>query len=321
MSTDQFIECSLQLKKCALLPTNPTYTSLFKACARAGLESQEYLKKIQAEIERRNVILNQIAMNALISALAACERHEEAFQVYLDMPKLRLEPSMHTFSSLLQAASKDRVGGLETAQRVWTEMLACGFQPDVYSYNLLLMCLRDAGIPESMEQSVSGSGEEEVPRDSHEMETGTTDSKEMTRRPASSPVAKATSLVSWTLFPTIKQTPSERKGQFLNQRESKKLTLSLGKGNLRWLEEGEVEQLLESMQMVGLKPDIRTFQLLASLLVSAPFLLQQMEVHGVALDKKCVVTMIRAQALLGNLEEARVSVEAEMEVSESHDPM
>ena len=147
-----FCPISFQMKKAGVLPTDHTYTSLFTACARAGPKSLDQLTRIRAEIERREVLLNNIATNALISALASCEQPKEAYQVYLDMLKLSLQPDIQTFGSLLLAAAKDLETGVELAQRMWAEMLASGFQPDLHSYNLLLQCLRDAGVPEAKRQ-------------------------------------------------------------------------------------------------------------------------------------------------------------------------
>ena len=134
------------MKKRALLPTDHTYSSMLAACGSAGPSGSLILDKVMAEMERRDVRPNTIATNALISALALCDRQQEAMQVYLDMAKTYTEPDLCTFGALLLAVGKDRTRGLEVAMRVWSEMLASGLKPDLHSYNMALQVLRDAGL-------------------------------------------------------------------------------------------------------------------------------------------------------------------------------
>lgn len=134
------------MKKRSLLPTDHTYSSMFAACGSAGPSGSVTLDKVIAEMERRNVRPNTIATNALIAALALCDRQQEAMQVYLDMAKTYTEPDLCTFGALLLAVGKDRTGGLEVAMRVWSEMLASRLKPDLHSYNMVLQVLRDAGL-------------------------------------------------------------------------------------------------------------------------------------------------------------------------------
>jgi len=70
-----------QLKKRRLLPTDRTYSSMFAACGSAGPQAFEILGKVRSEMERREVPLNTITANALMSALAMCGQHQEATQV------------------------------------------------------------------------------------------------------------------------------------------------------------------------------------------------------------------------------------------------
>ncbi len=134
------------MKKHGLLPTDHSYTSMLSACAEAGSQADAILTKVESEIERRGVRLNTIATNAHINALASCRQQEHALKAYMDMIKAGSTPDLRTYSSLLQASAKDRVGGMLVAQRVWEEMMGTGHQPDMYSFNLLLQCIRDAGL-------------------------------------------------------------------------------------------------------------------------------------------------------------------------------
>lgn len=284
------------MKKRSLVPTDRTYTSLFNACAEAGPKSLPYLQKIQAEMERRDVHLNNIASNSLISALASCDQYEDAFQVYLDMMKMSIEPDIQTFGSLLAAASKDPKQGLERAQRIWSEMLACGFSPDLYCYNLLLRCLRDAGLPDTMKQPAMI--EKEIPKITELRLKKMTSSDPGERASvlgtsgnlAGSSVEtvgrlESTSVVHFTTLPSIN------------------LALYLDPRGLRWVDEVEVFAVLKQ---AGTRLGIHTFHLLASLVVDTGYLLHKMATRKVKPDTKFMVAAIRMQAQLRNIEGAKV---------------
>ena len=55
---------------------------MFAACGTAGPQALEILGKVRSEMERREVPLNTITANALMSALAMCGQHQEATQVW-----------------------------------------------------------------------------------------------------------------------------------------------------------------------------------------------------------------------------------------------
>ena len=292
------------MKKRGLLPTDRTYTSLFSACAEAGPKSLTYLEKIQAEIERRNIHLNIIGSNALISALASCEQHESAFQVYLDMLKMNVSPDIQTFGSLLSAASKDPERGLEKAQRVWSEMLASNFSPDLYSYNLLLRCLRDAGIPESMKEPAMVEKGIPMITESRLRNATSNYSKERVKQSVGTDVSltgrdkgengfveivgiiESTAVVHFTLSP------------------GHQLTLYIDPKGLRWVDEVET---IAALKQAKTRLDIRTFHLLASLVVDSGYLLQKIATRrGVEPDSRFMVAAIRMQAQLRNIEGAKV---------------
>lgn len=285
------------MKKRRLLPTDRTYTSLFNACAEAGPKSLVYLEKIQAEIERRSIHLNLIASNALIAALASCEQHENAFQVYLDMLKMNVSPDIQTFGSLLAAASKDLERGLEKAQRVWSEMLASSFSPDLYSYNLLLRCLRDAGIPENMKQPAMV--EKGIPKIT-ESRLRILTSKQSTRTDMSSTGRDKGENSSVEIIGRIESTAVVH---FILS-PGHKLTLYIDPKGLRWVNEVEV---IAALKQAKTRLDIRTFHLLASLVVDSEYLLQKIATRrGVEPDSRFMVAAIRMQAQLRNIEGAKV---------------
>lgn len=290
------------MKKRRLLPTDRTYTSLFNACAEAGPKSLVYLEKIQAEIERRSIHLNLIASNALISALASCEQHENAFQVYLDMLKMNVSPDIQTFGSLLAAASKDLERGVEKAQRVWSEMLASSFSPDLYSYNLLLRCLRDAGIPEYMKQPAMV--EKGIPKITESRLRNLT-SKQSARTDMSSTGRDKGENGSVEIIGRIESTAVVH---FILS-PGHKLTLYIDPKGLRWVDEVEV---IAALKQAKTRLDIRTFHLLASLVVDSGHLLQKIATRrGVEPDSRFMVAAIRMQAQLRNIEGAKVVSVAE----------
>ena len=284
------------MKKRRLVPTDRTYTSLFNACAEAGPKSLVYLQKIQAEMERRDVHLNNIASNALISALASCDQYEDAFQVYLDMMNMRIEPDIQTFGSLLAAASKDPERGLERAQRIWSEMLASGFSPDLYCYNLLLQCLRDAGLPDTMKQPAMI--EKEIPKIT-ELRL-----KKMT---SNDPGERASVLgtggsVSGSSVEMIGRLESTSVVHFTTS-PRQNLTLYLDPRGLRWVDEVDVIAVLKQART---RLSIHTFHLLASLVVDSGYLLHKMATRKVKPDARFMVAAIRMQAQLRNVEGAKV---------------
>ena len=273
------------MKKWGVLPTDHTYTSLFTACAQAGPNSLHQLTRVRAEIERRGLLLNNITTNALITALASCGRPTEAYQVYVDMLKLNLSPDIHTFGSLLLVAAKDPETGIELAQRIWSEMLASGFQPDLYSYNLMLQCLRDAGVPSTRQASRAG-GEKTASKTTRSEKKRKDDSaKENREKSAITGDTERSVEAKWQV--QIRLSPSLS------------ITLCLGGRGLRWLGKGDVGRLLGAMEGEGLKPDIRTFHLLASLTLDCGSLLEEMRGRGVAPDDRFMVAAIRTQAQLG----------------------
>ena len=282
------------MKKRSLVPTNHTYCSLFSACARAGPKASPVLAKLRDELERREHVLNALSINALMSALAVCGQGEETFEAYLALHKKGVEPSAATFGSLLQAAVRDGESGLEHAQQVWEEMRSADFAPDQHSYNLLLQCLRDAGVPASMTRTTDtsrampdvtlaslGLGKEaEEVWENHQ--TGRGVQRERIRERAVVTVALA---------------PSDQLALFLG---------GAGRGRVRWVEEEGVKGLLDKMAEGGAPPDIRSFHILASLVMEPGWLLGEMGRRGVEPDQQFMTAAIRMQASLPNLPGAKV---------------
>ena len=286
------------MKKRSLLPTDHTYSSMFAACAEAGHKSSDILDKVQDEIERRSVLLNSISTNALITALAACGRHDDARDIYANMVNKSMNPDPHTFSSLLLAAAHNKEGGFEAGQRAWSEMIASGIQPDLHCFNVLLQCVRDSGISPNVLERV---GEE---KRSITLKLNYDDD--------GSAVCQDDSI-------TIKLHVSGVAGFSLG--DGSKLMVHLGhvegkargvRGpTIRWLETEDIEMLFTLLKKLKLQPEIITFHILAHLSFDPSLLMREMaklKRRGVIPDSRFMVAAIKMQALLGNLTGAKVCV-------------
>ena len=275
------------MKKRGLTPTDHTYSSMFSACAMAGLEGGAVLSKLQSELQRRDVALNLISTNSLLSALARCGSHKETGKVFLEMGERGLAPDVKTYSALLQAASHDQEEGVATAGRVWQEMLGAGVNPDLYSYNLFLHCLRGAGF--------SG----------------------LQRNPPPSPFL--------LLSLPSDSAPSPPSSRLLSTQHRVAIDyavrVGLGGGKeievcvttprpapLRLLTEGALISLSKAMEGSGVTPDIRCFNLLAALVPDTVALLARMDKAAVAPDNYFMLAAIKNQCRHGNLKGAKVGI-------------
>lgn len=281
------------MKKRSILPTDHTYSSLFASCAEVGPKASTVLDKVQEEVERRSVLLNNVSTNALITALASCGRHDDAMGIYLEMINRKMMPDLHTFGSLLLAASNNDSNGFEVAQRVWLEMIASGLDPDLHCFNILLQCLRDGGVSSTIVERV-----------------------EEKRRAALN--------VALNLDETF--TPSRFHGgvKDIDLWVNGAVSFTLGQGSrlrvhlghvegrrqlspLRWLEEEDVELFFSLFKKLRLRPDIRTFHLLAHLCLDPSRLMKKMNRRKVLPDSRFMVAAIKMQASLGNVTGAKVN--------------
>ena len=224
-------------------------------------------------MDRRNVVPNTQTCNAIIKAHAMSGEPDEAFDVYASMQNWSNRPDLLTFSFLLMAACEDGEEGLDRGLQVWQEMSACGLQPDLYSYNLMLRCYRDGGIPQGLLQPISSNDIIESKQDGR-VESG---------------VEGAVGYVPLHL------TKRHNLQLFISSKEE------------RWLEEGDVRQFLQTMTMTESKvaPSIKTFHLLLSLLRSLPlsrdhFFWRILEENGVEPDLPLMNSLVELQAVNRN---------------------
>ncbi|XP_058830286.1 pentatricopeptide repeat-containing protein 1, mitochondrial [Topomyia yanbarensis] len=137
-----------KMKQHGLKVTGGTYTSLFNACANSpflgdGLQKANRLREIMIE---KGYEPNESNYNAMIKAYGRCEDLKTAFQLVDDMIVKKLNVSTDTFNFLLQACISDVEYGFRHALLVWQKMHRMNALPDIYSFNLLLRCVRDCGL-------------------------------------------------------------------------------------------------------------------------------------------------------------------------------
>ena len=328
------------MKKRTLLPTDHTYSSMFAACGAMGGPASPILDKVRAEMERRSVLPNTIVTNSMISALALCGRVQEAMQVYLDMSKTYSEPDLCTFGALLLAVGKDKTTGLGVAKRVWSEMMAANLRADLYSYNMVLQVLRDAGLEGVVSEVTSGLQKRTVPRVSMDIlktkvggataetskekeggvDTTTVVGGELVSLEGkvggvnASAARKADEITAKWVMGTTEQTALYVRGKVhFELCEGHTLELCVGSprqdGPLttRWLEKHSIETFYAALKLNHLKPDVHTFHLLVHLTLDPEHLLVTMSERKVAPDNKFMVAAVTQQARqLHSLQGAKV---------------
>lgn len=137
-----------KMKQRNLKVTGGTYTSLFNACANApwtndGLNKANRLREIMLE---KGYHPNESNYNAMIKAYGRCGDIQTAFQLVDEMTTKKLEIRVITFNHLLQACASDANLGFRHALLVWHKMRSRRQIPDLYSFNLMLRCVRDCNM-------------------------------------------------------------------------------------------------------------------------------------------------------------------------------
>ncbi|XP_069701476.1 pentatricopeptide repeat-containing protein 1, mitochondrial [Periplaneta americana] len=137
-----------QMKKRALKVTGATYTALFNACANSpwlddGLERARHLRQLMFE---KGYEPNASNYHAMIKAFGRCGDLSTAFILVDEMAEKKVQISDETFNFLFQACITDKEAGFRHALLLWRKMVEKGVKPDLFTYNLLLRCVRDCGL-------------------------------------------------------------------------------------------------------------------------------------------------------------------------------
>lgn len=157
--TQKAFQLFTKMKQRDLKVTGGTYTSLFNACANTpflsdGLNKANRLREIMLE---KGYEPNASNYNSMIKAYGRCGDPKTGFLLIDEMVGKNMEIRVDTFNFLLQACASDKEFGFRHALLVWHKILQRGLTPDLYSFNLLLKCVRESGLGdlESLEEVLS----------------------------------------------------------------------------------------------------------------------------------------------------------------------
>lgn len=166
-----------KMRQRGLKVTGATYTSLFNAAANAPwpLDCLNKANRLRQIIIEKSFEPNGSNYNAMIKAFGRGNDLKTAFLLVDEMQDKKLAIGVETFNFLLQACASDREYGFRHALLVWHKMYQRRLKPDIYSFNLMLRCVRDTalGDPETIEevlQTILLSNSEEAPKDQERLE-------------------------------------------------------------------------------------------------------------------------------------------------------
>lgn len=138
------------MKKRGLQPTGGTYTALFNACANSpwiedGLSRATKLKQLMFE---KGFQPNDTTCNSMIKAFGRCGDIQTAFQIVDEMIKNKIPIKTDSINFLLQSCITNKEVGFLHALLVWKKFKENRIRPDIYSFNLMLHCIRECSLGE-----------------------------------------------------------------------------------------------------------------------------------------------------------------------------
>lgn len=136
------------MKRRALKPTGDTYTCLFEACTNSpwitdGLKRAKNLRELMIE---KGIEPNLTNYNAMIKAFGRCGDVATAFKIVDEMVSKKIKIRIHTLNHLLHACISNKDNGLRHALIVWRKMLQLREKPNIYSFNLILKCVKECNL-------------------------------------------------------------------------------------------------------------------------------------------------------------------------------
>lgn len=137
------------MKRRGLNVMGGTYTALFNACANSpwpttdGLTRAQKLRDIMIE---KGHTPNVTTCNAMIKAFGRGGDMSTAFLIVDEMLAKKYVIKDDTINFLIQACITDNEAGFRHALLVWRKLIEKKIQPSVYTFNLLLRCIRDCGL-------------------------------------------------------------------------------------------------------------------------------------------------------------------------------
>lgn len=137
------------MKKRGIKAHPGTYTALFNACSNSpwpttdGLERARKLHDLMIE---KGYQPNDTNYNAMIKAFGRCGDLSMAFTLVDEMQQKGFSVKEDTVNFLLQSCITDSEAGFRHSLLVWRKVVEKHIQPNVYTFNLLLRCVRDCGL-------------------------------------------------------------------------------------------------------------------------------------------------------------------------------
>lgn len=137
------------MKKRGIKVHSGTYTALFNACSNSpwpttdGLDRARKLYDIMIE---KGYQPNDTNYNAMIKAFGRCGDLSMAFALVDEMQQKGISVKNDTVNFLLQSCITDSEAGFRHSLLVWRKLVEKNIRPNVYTFNLLLRCVRDCGL-------------------------------------------------------------------------------------------------------------------------------------------------------------------------------
>ncbi|KAI8129541.1 mitochondrial, Pentatricopeptide repeat-containing protein 1 [Lucilia cuprina] len=125
-----------------------TYTSLFNACANAPSRQDGLTRaiRLRQSLLESGYEFNVKNYNSMIKTFGRWGDVKTAYILADEMRDKKLPMTGETFNILLQACASDEKHGFRHCLLTWHKMLQKNIEPDYYSFNAVLRCVRDCGF-------------------------------------------------------------------------------------------------------------------------------------------------------------------------------
>lgn len=137
------------MKKRGLKPTDGTYTALFTACSNSPWPTTDGLSRathLRTLLQEAQYTPNDTTYNAMIKAFGRCGDIRTAFALVDERCFAGWKLSDDTCNFMLQACIENKEAGFRHAVLVWDKMRQGQVKGRIWTFNLLLRCLRDCGL-------------------------------------------------------------------------------------------------------------------------------------------------------------------------------